>query len=49
MNFKKVLILVLLISSTWAVNSNDNPEDNAENLGDNDNDSQDSGNESGEF
>ena len=27
MNLKKVLIFVLLISSTWAVNSNDNPED----------------------
>ena len=27
MNFKKVLILVLLISSIWAANSNDNPED----------------------
>ena len=27
MNFKKVLIIGLLISSIWAVNSNDNPED----------------------
>ena len=27
MNLKKVLIIGLLISSIWAVNSNDNPED----------------------
>ena len=26
MNLKKVLIIGLLISSVWAVNSNDNPE-----------------------
>ena len=26
MNFKKFLILGLLISSTWAFNSNENPE-----------------------
>ena len=26
MNFKKVLIIGLLISSIWALNSNDNPE-----------------------
>ena len=36
MNFKKVLILVLLFSSTWAVISNDNPGGKAD--GDTDND-----------
>ena len=36
MNFKKVLILGLLFSSTWAVISNDNPGGKAD--GDTDND-----------
>ena len=37
MDFKKVLIFVLLISSTWAFNSNDNPRNNDEINPENDN------------
>ena len=37
MDFKKVLILVLLISSTWAFNSNDDPRNNDEINPENDN------------
>ena len=37
MDFKKVLIFVLLILSTWAFNSNDNPRNNDEINPENDN------------
>ena len=37
MNFKKFLIIGLLISSIWAVNSNDDPRNNDEINPENDN------------
>ena len=41
MNLKKVLIFVLLISSLWAVNSNDNPEDDNDEISSDENQTSD--------
>ena len=41
MNFKKVLIFGLLISSIWAVNSNDNPENDNDEISSDENEDED--------
>ena len=41
MNFKKVLIIGLLISSIWAVNSNVNPENDNDEISSDENEDED--------